>query len=132
MARYLLDTDVIIDALHRKRGRPELLHDLVLRRHVLGCCSINVTELYAGMDPSEEAATLELLSGLEYYQVTLEAAQTAGRLRRDLARRGRTLSLADATIAAVALTQALILITGNSKDYPIPQLVLYSPPAAGS
>ncbi len=132
MARYLLDTDVIIDTLHHKRGRRELLRDLVLRRHVLGCCSINITELYAGMEPSEEAATLELLSGLEYYQVTLEAARTAGRLRRDLARKGRTLSLADATIAAVALTEELILITGNSKDYPIPQLALYSVPVAGS
>ncbi len=126
MTRYLLDTDVIIDALHNKRGRRELLRDLVLRRHVLGCCSINITELYAGMEPSEEAATRELLSGLEYYQVRFEAAQTAGRLRRDLARRGRTLSLADATIAAVALTEELILITGNSKDYPIPQLVLHA------
>ncbi|MBI3698206.1 MAG: type II toxin-antitoxin system VapC family toxin [Acidobacteria bacterium] len=125
MAIYLLDSDVIIDVLNHKRGRRELLRDLAEERHVLACCSIQVTEVYTGTTPEEEARTEELLAGLEFYEVTQETARKAGRLRRDYARRGVTLSLADVTIAAVALSHQLTLITDNVKDYPMPELKLY-------
>ena len=125
MAIYLLDSDVIIDALNHKRGRRELLRDLALERHALACSSIQVTEVYVGTRPEDEARTEELLAGLEFYEVTRETARKAGRLRRDYARRGVTLSLADATIAAVALSHRLTLITDNVKDYPMPELKLY-------
>ena len=49
------------------------------------CCSINVTEVYAGMRPGEEAKT----------------------------------------IAAVVLVNDLVLITGNLKGFPMPELRLY-------
>ena len=124
MAVYLLDSSIIIDALNGKRQRGELLGDLLLEGHMLACCSINVTEVYAGMRPSEEARTDELLSSLDYYAVTWEIARKAGLLRRDYARKGKTLSLADATIAGVALAHNLVLITDNVKDYPMPEIKL--------
>ena len=54
MATYLLDTSVIIDALNDKRGRREFLLGLVRQGHLLACCPVNVTEVYAGMRPKEE------------------------------------------------------------------------------
>ena len=49
MAMYLLDTSVIIDALNGKRDRKALLAELVRKGDMLGCCGVNVTEVYAGM-----------------------------------------------------------------------------------
>jgi predicted nucleic acid-binding protein len=128
VAIYLLDTSVIIDALNGKRGRREFLLGLVKQGHLLACCPINVTEVYAGMRQKEEAATEEFLRSLEYYHLTWPVARLAGLLKRDLARKGTTLTVADATIAAVALVHELTLMTDNVKDFPMKDLTLYPLP----
>jgi len=125
MPTYFLDTTVIIDVLNGKRNRHLLLKKLVEQGHLLACCSINVTEVYAGMRPKEEAATDALLQSLDYYEVTWDIARQAGILRRDYARRGVTIALADATIAAVVLSHQLVLVTDNAKHFPIKGLQLY-------
>ena len=125
MPAYLLDTSVLIDALNRKRNRHELLRELLEQRHLLACCPVNVTEVYAGVRPHEEARTGEFLASLEFFDVTWEIARKAGLLRRDYGRKGKTLSLADATIAAVAMAHDLTLLTDNQKDYPMPEIKLY-------
>ena len=130
MATYLVDTSVIIDALNGKRGRRDLLLGLVKQGHLLACCSINVSEVYAGMRQKEEAATEEFLRSLEYYHLTWPVARLAGLLKRDYGRKGRTLTIADATIAAVALAHELTLMTDNIKDFPMKELVLYPLPVA--
>ena len=130
MATYLLDTSLIVDALNGKRGRRDLLLGLLKQGHLLACCPINVTEVYAGMRPKEEEATEEFLRSLEYYHLTWPVARLAGLLKRDHSRKGKTLTVADATIAAVALTHKLTLITDNSKDFPMPDLLLYPLPSA--
>jgi predicted nucleic acid-binding protein len=75
MATYLLDTSVIIDALNNKRDRRDLLLDLLKQRNLFACCSINVSEVYAGVRPKEETATEEFLKSLEYYYVTWPVAR---------------------------------------------------------
>jgi tRNA(fMet)-specific endonuclease VapC len=128
VAIYLLDTSVIIDALNGKRGRREFLLSLVRQGHLLACCPINVTEVYAGMRPKEEAATEEFLRSLEYYHLTWPVARMAGLLKRDLARKGTTVTVADATIAAVAIVHELTLMTDNVKDFTMKDLTLYPLP----
>jgi predicted nucleic acid-binding protein len=123
-ATYLLDSDVIIDALNGKRGRHALLEGLVREGRLLACCAVNVIEVFAGVRPSEEERTCEFLNSLEYYAITREIAREAGLLKRHWARKGITLSLADATIAAVALGNNLALITGNARHYPMRELRL--------
>jgi predicted nucleic acid-binding protein len=132
VATYLLDTSIIIDALNGKRGRRELLLGLVKQGHLLACCPINVTEIYAGMRPKEEAATEEFLRSLEYYHLTWPVARMAGLLKRDLARKGTTVTVADATIAAVALVHELTLMTDNVKDFPMKELNLYALPTSAT
>ena len=124
MATYLLDTSIIIDALNNRSGRRELLLGLVKQDNLLACCPINVTEVYAGMRPKEESATVEFLRSLEYYHVTWPVARLAGLLKRDYGRKGTTLSVADTTIAAVALVHELTLMTDNVKDFPMKDLSL--------
>jgi predicted nucleic acid-binding protein len=128
MTTYLLDTSVIIDVLNGKRNRDVLLKGLLSQGDLLACCAVNVSEVYAGMRPKEEAHTQSLLRSLDYYEINWEVAKRAGLLKRDYSKKGQTLSLADATIAAVALEYDLALITDNIRHYPMPQLRVYPLP----
>ena len=128
MATFLLDTCVVIDTLNNKRRRPALLLDLVKSGHVLACCPINITEVYAGMRPKEETATEEFFASLQHVSITPSAARLAGELKRDYARKGTTLNLGDVIIAAVAIHSKLTLLTDNTKDFPMAGLSLYPPP----
>jgi len=130
VATYLLDTSVIIDTLNSKRGRRDLLLGLVKQGHLLACCSINVTEVYAGMRPKEQTATEEFLRSLEYYHLSWPVARLAGLLKRDHARKGTTITVSDASVAAVAIAHQLTLMTDNVKDFPMKELSLYSLPVA--
>ncbi|MGA3028196.1 MAG: type II toxin-antitoxin system VapC family toxin [Bryobacteraceae bacterium] len=128
MATYLLDTTVIIDALNEKRGRRQMLRELVLQGHVLACSPINVAEVYAGMRPREEQTTMDLLRSLQYYPITFDVAELGGRLKREHSRRGTTLSVTDTLIAAIARHYRLILITDNVRDFPMKELSLFARP----
>ena len=130
MSIYLLDTSVIIDALNNKRRRGELLTGLAEQGHLLACCSVNVTEVYAGMREVEQASTAELLDSLLFYPVTFPIARLAGFLKRDYSRKGITLAIGDVTVAAVALYHHLTLITDNAKHYPMKEVSLYPLPGA--
>lgn len=125
---YLLDSSVIIDTLNGRKDRPRLLAGLSQRDILLACCSVNVTEVYMGMRPGEEAKTEKLLHSLEFYQVSWEAARLAGDLFRQWQRKGQTLALSDLTIAGVALSNDLTLVTDNQKHFPMPDLQLLALP----
>jgi predicted nucleic acid-binding protein len=114
--------------LNCKRDRDALLKGLLSQGDLLGCCAINVSEVYAGMRPKEEDKTDQLLQSLEYYKIDWNVARLAGLLKRDYAKKGSTLSLTDTTIAAIALEYNLTLITDNVKHYPMPELKLYPLP----
>jgi predicted nucleic acid-binding protein len=128
MATLLLDTSVIIDVLNGKRNRAELLRELLRQGHLLACCAINVTEVYAGLRAHEEARTVNLLQSLQYFPITWPVARLAGELKRDYGRKGITLATTDVTIAAVALYHGLSLMTDNLKHYPMKELDLYPLP----
>jgi predicted nucleic acid-binding protein len=125
MTTYLLDTNVIIDALRGKQNRVALLTQLLQQGHLLACSSVQVSEVYAGMRPHEEAATEELLRSLEYFEVDWETARLAKILKRDYSGKRITLAVADATIAAVALSHQMTLITDNPKHYPMKELQFF-------
>jgi predicted nucleic acid-binding protein len=120
--RILLDTSVIVDLLRERRGRRDLLSSLVQQGHRLAYCAINVTEIWAGMRSSEAGEAADFFSRLEYVEVTFEIARTAGSLILEWRRKGRTLELPDAMIAAVALHLGLTLATDNRKDFPMREL----------
>ena len=109
------------------RGRhdgAQLLTRLLQADHIFASCSITVTEIFAGMNPSEELRTRAFVGSLSYLPITPEIAEQAGLLRRDWAKRGQTLSLPDATLAAVAIAHRCVLVTANVKDFPMPEVTL--------
>jgi predicted nucleic acid-binding protein len=130
MATFLLDTSVIIDTINEKKNRRLFLRELVSAGHTLACCPINVSEIYAGIRTKEEPQTEALLRSLEYFPITFPVAKMAGLLKRDFGKKGKSLSLTGTIIAAVAIHNQLILITDNTKDFPMKDLQLYPLPPA--
>ena len=122
----MLDSNVLIDLITGRRARGRLLKQLVEEGHSLGCCAIQITEIFAGMREEERSLTEALLASLDYYEVTRQAARQGGLWKRNYHRKGRSLSLADVTIAAVTLQNNMVLITDNRKDYPMPELRLFT------
>jgi predicted nucleic acid-binding protein len=126
---YLIDTNILIDALKSRRTRLEFLQRLS-DSQPLAFCSIVVAELFAGFGTAGEIAKAhaDLLEALVYVSTSQSAAELAGTLLLKYKKRGTTLSLADAMIAAVAITEGHTLVTDNVKHFPMPELNLMSAP----
>jgi predicted nucleic acid-binding protein len=124
----LLDTTVLIDVLRARQDRRSLLAKLIESGHTLATAAINIGEVYSGMKSGEAAVTEAFLSSLECYPITSPIARRAGSLKSQWAQKGRTLTLADMIVAAVALEHDLTLMTDNRKDFPIPQLKFHPLP----
>ena len=125
MPPFLLDTNIIVDLLRRRPDTGLLVENLLDQGQPLAACSITITEVYAGMRPHEEKVTREFMKSLVFLPVTSEIAENAGHLKAHYARRGKSLSVQDVTIAAVSIAYGCMLVTENIKDFPMPDLKLY-------
>lgn len=130
MGAILLDTTVVIDVL---RGQPAAarLDRLLIAGDEPFVCAVTIEEAVRGLRPREERAARELLDGLYVAPLGAEEGWQAGEWRRELGRRGITISQADALIAAAALAIGGRLATGNPKDFPLPELTVEHWPAGG-
>ena len=123
VANYLLDTTVLIDYLRGAPGTVTVVKDLARAGHVLGCCCVNVTEVYSGLRGKEYAAAKRLLESLRYFDVPFAIARRAGEFRNQYALEGITLSTSDTIVAAVAEAEDAVLLTGNVRHYPMVDVV---------
>lgn len=123
MARVLLDTTVLIDAL---RGRPpaDRLRGLRRRGDVPFVCAVNIEELVRGLRPDELPLVERLLQGLRVAPLGRTEGAIAGTWRRDHAAQGITLSQADCLVAAAAFRVGAVLATGNPDDFPMHELTV--------
>ena len=87
-AAYLVDTNILINALNEKRGHRELLHGLAAQGHPLGCCVITISEVYAGMQPHEASGAGSVSAGVPY-SVSRLAGDAAARRPCAMTGRGR-------------------------------------------
>jgi len=132
VTRFLLDTTVLIAHLRGDEDVTRFLLDLVGAGHVVGVCCVNVAEIERGIRPRERKAAEALLARLAYLPTTQEAAVRAGRYMAELARRGRTLHLADALVAATARTHGAVLVTDDVADFPMRDLRVVRPGGASA
>jgi len=124
----LLDTSVLIDTLRFRKQRRELLARLVEEGHRLSTTALNIAELYTGIRSGEETRTSFLLDSLECYALDCETGKQAGLLKNVWAKKGKTVSLPDAIVAAIAIDRGCTLVTDNRKDFPMSELSLYRLP----
>ena len=123
MARVLLDSTVLIDAL---RGRPAADRLRSMRRtgDEPWICVISVEEIWRGLRRGEETMADRLLNALRLAPLGVLEGRRAGQWRRDFANRGITLHQADCLIAAAARGLGATLATGNPDDFPMDEVVV--------
>lgn len=115
----LLDTNIIIDHLRQPAGIPTILKILITKygKESLYISVITIQELYAGAstrDTDEITKLVRTIKHLNIYQLTHNIARLAGTLTRDLS---RSITFADAGIAATAIHYHAKLATKNTKDF---------------
>lgn len=117
MQKVVLDTDIIIDFT---RGASNLINSLLIQaseqKLKLFIPSSVVSELIAGQETKSdrELERLEkLISRFEFIPSDYQVAKTTGILLRNY----RNLKLADAVVAATALSLNAKIATRNKKDF---------------
>ena len=78
---------------------------------------IVVCEVRTGLRPNEVVHLEAFLEAVEFVQPAAESAILAGEWRAAARARGRTLSLADALIAAAADATGAAVLTRNGRDF---------------
>jgi tRNA(fMet)-specific endonuclease VapC len=129
MTRYLLDTDVLINASkHREPDRTWIL-ERIRNGDSLTVCAVSLAEFYSGLPRGQETRIDDFIDQLPVIDVTAALALTAGRYSYTYARQGVQLATADCLIAAAAVHTGAALVTYNGKDYPMPEVTALVPAA---
>jgi predicted nucleic acid-binding protein len=124
MARYLLDSDVVIRYIAGMPPTVALIAGFFAQGDRLCSCDVVIAEVYSGMRPERARVTTELLASMEYLTTSARMAAQAGSWRYDFFRLGRPLATTDVLIAATAFTHGATVVTGNVRDYPMPEVSL--------
>ncbi|MBI4754282.1 MAG: type II toxin-antitoxin system VapC family toxin [Betaproteobacteria bacterium] len=120
---YLFDTDIITN-IFKKQPAPGLLARLAgIPRSQQHISSVTVSEIVYGAcksgRPSHHLRNLQevLLPAVNLLGFDSKAALVCGRIRAELEKAGTPLDLADLEIAAIALANQLVLVTGNIRHF---------------
>jgi len=121
----LADSDVLIEVT---RGRnQEVLRrwtELSTSKDAVLCSVVSVTELWHGARPREYELLTNLFSALRCIPVDHGIAWKAGEFLRAF-HKSHNLELADALIAASAVSNGAALWTRNEKHYPMSGISLF-------
>jgi len=123
---YLLDTDVLIAYLRGYTETVTLLKELTEKGANFWVSAVTVVEIEAGIRDKEKEKTYKLLDVFEICLLDRSTAQLAGSSLRKYRGKGISLSLADVIIGATAVIQDLILVTYNTRHYPMAGIQILS------
>lgn len=123
-----MDSDVIIWHLRGRKEVTDVLRDLQ-RVGLPACSALSVLEIQLGVKKGEEEKTDRFLKSLRILDVDMEIASKAAQLIRRYKARGVTLDLPDSVIAATCILHELILVTYNTKHYPISEIKFHPLPS---
>ena len=115
----VVDTSVLIDHLRGDERAVRRLRAAVESRDELWSATVVRTEILAGARPKEEAAIIELLDGLRWMEITVEVADSAGRLAARYLRSHPGVDTVDYLIAACTQKLDAALLTLNVRHFPM-------------
>jgi predicted nucleic acid-binding protein len=118
MPRHLIDSDILISCLRGKAENLAFIED-ICREEVPAISSLTYFEIWVGVRPHEEEAVSNFLSSLWILSVDQPIAKQAADYVRVYRKKGITLSSMDTLIAATAKVHNLILLTSNTRDFPM-------------
>jgi predicted nucleic acid-binding protein len=121
VARYLLDSDVIIEWLRGNERVVAWLTEHDAAGDLLACTPVSIAEVYAGLRPGEEGIIGDILGILHCVDIDARCGRKAGRYRQAFGR-SHGVEIADALIAATAQVHGLTLCSGNLRHYPMRDL----------
>ncbi|MFN2132083.1 MAG: PIN domain-containing protein [Anaerolineae bacterium] len=122
MDKALLDTDIfseILKGIDQTVIQRALAYRVTYSRYTTS--AIAVLEIVKGLHKVGREHALQrflvAMSTVELLTPDLDSAELAGRIYADLERTGQPIGRADPIIAAIALRQGLVLVTGNLRHY---------------
>ena len=120
MIKYLLDTNVVIYIL--KRRPIEVLEIFNKNTNRMAISSITLSELIYGAEKSVKIdknleAIEDFISHLEVLPYDAKASQLYGQIKAGLEKKGKIIGENDIHIAAHAISQGLVLVTNNLKEF---------------
>ncbi len=124
--RFLLDTTALIDFAKGFEPAHSKILGMLDRGDQLAICCVSAAEFFTGLLPEERKTWRQFFAVLPYWDIRPEAAAQAGIWRYAFSRTGVQLSTTDALIAATAWQQDAILMTNNTKHYPMAEIQLMS------
>jgi predicted nucleic acid-binding protein len=123
---FILDSDIVIWILREDPKIIESIHKLTSDVD-LAVSALTVTEIYKNIFPSEIVKTETLFDRLRIFDVTREIAKDAGYYWQEYARKLTGLSLADCVIASTTKVNKAILLTLNTRHFPMTDIKVQNP-----
>ena len=128
----VIDTSVLIDALHGKQAALRKILELEETGETLCTTQINVLELYKGVySPTRSDKGLEkvkkLLDALVILDINEDVYEMFGELSAELRRRGEAIGDFDELIASVALAHEASVVSTDGHFSQVPGLTVISP-----
>jgi len=122
----LLDTDVLIWLV---RGNAKLLKAIegLKKGEVCSISTITIAEIYKNIFPSEIQSTDELIYQHIIYPVDDIIAKQAGFYWQEYSLKLMKLTLTDCLIAATAKINNLVLVSLNTKHFPMKDIKIFNP-----
>lgn len=114
----LIDSSLLIDALRGHERALAFLSSSARADHILSITPVR-TEVVAGARDDEHQATLELLSLVDWMDVTVDIADVAGALCRRWRPSLSRVSVVDFLLAAAAIQVGGAVATLNVRDFPM-------------
>jgi predicted nucleic acid-binding protein len=127
MARYLLDTNVIVDFSKGRNPATTLINGFLLQGDDIGVCAVIVAEFLSGVAVADRVIWRSFFGNMNYWTIDRMTAERAGDYRYTHARQGRQLGVADTLIAAVAYVESATVVTRNVKDFPMTDIAILVP-----
>lgn len=124
MTTYLLDSDIIIDYLARQERAIALIEQIIQFDQLPAVSVLTEIEVKIGLQDAQVLKVNKFFDALVIVPVTGDITKLAIEIIRFWRKKGKTLHLVDACIAATAIQNKLILVTNNKKDYPMKDLKL--------